>query len=147
MILLMEEAQDKSGGKLKAQGNGQPRSSRRTRYVVLLFLLVFLCSYGGSALPVLSKRLPEHFGLTEAGLGLLMACAFAGALMSLLVAGPLSDRWGARRMLRLALVGVGIGFLVCAAGVRLPVFVVGLMITGFSVSAVAVAASTSVNPM
>ena len=135
----MGKAHDKNGRKLKPQADGHLRISRRTRYIALLFLLVFLCSYGGGALPVLSKRLPEHFGLTEAGLGLLMACAFAGALMSLLVAGPLSDRWGARRVLRLALAGVGVGFLVCGAGVWLPIFVVGLMITGFSVSAIAVA--------
>ena len=42
-------------------------------------------------------------------------------------------------MLRIALGGVGVGFLVCGVGVKLPIFVAGLMMTGFSVSAIGVA--------
>jgi len=134
----MEEDRDKDEDGLLNR-SGVVSAWRGTRHVVLLFVLVFACGYGGSALPVLSKRLPEHFGLTEAGLGLVMSCGLVGSLLSLVVAGPLSDRWGARRMLRAALGGVGVGFLICAVGVKLPVFVAGLMIATFSVSAIGVA--------
>ena len=109
----------------------ESRSGGRWFGIPVALLLVVLSSYSAPALPILGPSLMAYFKLTEMQLGTLFAAAMAGSVPALLVLGPLSDRFGAKRILRIAFTGVGVGYALCSMGSHLSVFLVGLALTGF----------------
>ena len=124
------------------QKPGRARSERersgRWPYVALLACIVLVCGYTGNALPVLAPRLPEYYGIAVDRLGLLFAVPLLASTISYAVVGPASERWGAKRMLLVASLGIAVAYGLCGVGTRAAVFGTGVLLTGLFGAAIAV---------
>lgn len=100
-------------------------------YLLLLALLIIPAGYGHLAVVVMGPQLQAHFGISAVEQGMLLAAAVGGALPALFVVGPLSDRWGAQRTIRVGLGGMGIAFALCGLGTHVGIFAAGLALMGF----------------
>ena len=100
-------------------------------YVVLLSCIAMVYCYSGGALPVLGPKLTGYFGITIGQFGVLLAVPTLVSIIPFAVAGPMADRWGTKRMLLVAFLGIAVSFGLCAGGTRLPVFAAGMLMTEF----------------
>jgi len=118
---------------MHSKTGGGPTSGglARAGYLAAAMCLAALTGYSGLAVVVLAPRLRGYFGIGPQGYGMLLSSGIVGSLPAFVIMGPLIDRWGAKRMLGTALAGVGGGFALCAVGTALPLFVIGLVVTGF----------------
>jgi MFS family permease len=91
------------------------RPARTWPWVAVLACAVVICGYVGNALAVLGPRLPGHFGISMESLGLLFGAPLLAAIIPYAIAGPASDRWGAKTTLLVALWGVAFSFTLCGA--------------------------------
>ncbi len=117
----------------------QAGAHSRTGQVWLALALGMVSAYGITAMPVFAPRAQEHFGLSEAGLGLLLSCAAIGSLAALPLAGPLTARLGARRFLQASLLAAGAGMVLCGVARCVWLFGCGLALAGGAGAVVAVA--------
>jgi MFS family permease len=88
----------------------------RYRWTILALGTVAQASYSAVFLgiPVIAPQLREHFGLTLTGVGLVLAAANLGSMVTLLPWGLLTDRIGERAVLTVGLAGASVA-LACAA--------------------------------
>ena len=107
-------------------------------YLLLLAGLIIPAGYGHLAVVVMGPALQPHFGITAMQQGMLLAAAVAGAVPALFIIGPISDRWGARRIIRVGLGGMGLAFAICGLTTRAGIFAMGLGLMGFFFTALAV---------
>ncbi len=121
----------------------EPVSPRlRLAMSIVALTLAMVAAWAFAAFPVYAHRVQQHFGISEARLGLLLSAGAIGSLFSLLLVGPAIDRLGVRRMLQVCLAGTGVAFLVCGLGRGLGIFQLGLMLSGFFGAAQAVSLPT-----
>jgi MFS family permease len=113
----------------------------RLALALIVIGLQMLGAYTFAVMPVFAQAVQTHFALTDGGLGFLLGCGTLGSLISLLLVGPATARFGARRLLQLCLVGVGLGMVCMGLGRELLVFEAGLIVAGFFGSAMGVTAS------
>ena len=122
---------------LPSLGDTRPRTQSALTWAALALGMV--SAYTITALPVFAPRAQEHFGLGEAGLGLLLSCAGIGSLLALPLAGPGTALLGARRFLQACLLAAGAGMILCGVGRSVWLFEVGLAVAGGAGTVVAVA--------
>jgi len=108
-----------------------PPPAGRGRSVATILCLVTFSNYAPCAIIVLAPRLLSHFGITTVGQIIPFISGMIASLPALLILGPLSDRYGAMRILRIAFVGLGLAYALCAIGQGLVLFVTGLALIGF----------------
>ena len=109
------------------QAQGPVRGSS----VAATLCMVSLSNYAANALIVLGPWLLRHFNITSTQMGALFAVPLLGGIPALLVIGPLSDRYGAKTILRVSFIGLAAADCLCAVALRLPVFFVALAAAGF----------------
>lgn len=100
-------------------------------YLILLAVLVIPAGYGHLAVVVMGPQLQGHFDISSLQQGMLLTAAVAGALPALLVVGPMSDRWGAQKTIRVGLLGMGMAFMLCGLTTSVILFAIGLGLMGF----------------
>ena len=95
-------------------------------------------------IPVLAPALQREYGLGLTQVGLAIAAANAGSVVTLLGWGLLADRAGERRVLAVGLAGCGAGLLVAAFAPSFPVLVAALTVAGASGASVNAASGRAV---
>jgi len=95
-------------------------------------------------IPVLAPALQREYGLGLTQVGLAIAAANAGSVVTLLGWGLLADRAGERRVLAVGLAGCGAGLLVAAFAPSFPVLLAALTVAGASGASVNAASGRAV---
>ena len=90
-------------------------SRRRLQYGIFTVVVLILCR-AVAMLPVFRETLQQYLDIGDRIWGFLLSVNSGAGLFTVLFAGVLVDRWGARRVLRMSLVGVAIA-LGCLASV------------------------------
>ncbi|MCB0974164.1 MAG: MFS transporter [Actinobacteria bacterium] len=93
---------------------------RQAYHLATVGAIAALCNYGGSLLTQNLDLIGDTFDATDGQLGVSLAVVRGGILISL-VAAALADRQGRRRMLLVALLGVGLASLATVAAPNLAV--------------------------
>lgn len=91
------------------------RTGRHVVYAGVITAVALVAGYMG-ILPVFRSHLKDYLGIGDDKFGLLFAIGPVTGLVSLALGGPLIDRWGARRMIRICVTGVGGAMLMVALG-------------------------------
>jgi len=81
------------------------RTGRHVVYAGVITAVAVVAGYMG-ILPVFRSHLKDYLGIGDDKFGLLFAIGPVTGLVSLALGGPLIDRWGARRMIRICVTGV-----------------------------------------
>jgi SP family arabinose:H+ symporter-like MFS transporter len=115
------------------------RAGRPDRYVLRTVLIValggFLFGFDVSVIAGVLKFIEKEFVLGEFELGWAVASLTLTATVSIMFAGPLADRYGRRRMLRLAAVVFTLSAIVSASATDFTMFIVGRLLSGLGVGA------------
>ncbi|NDA78010.1 MAG: MFS transporter, partial [Actinobacteria bacterium] len=72
----------------------------------------------------------DEYGISESGLGLVLAIGFFSAFVGQISLAPLADRGHAKRMMIIGFAVVVLGSLIMAFGTNLPALLVGRLIMG-----------------
>jgi len=99
----------------------------RLGITISVLATTIIASYTAGAMPVFADGLQKHFGLDYGQLGMLLAVGTVGSLISLVLVGPLTQLWGLRRVLFVALWGSGIGYLLLGVSRSLFLFAPALL--------------------
>jgi len=121
-----------------------PEPGKRDGRLALTLIVIglqVLAGYSFVVMPVFAQTVQTHFALTDGGLGFLLGCGTLGSLISLLLVGPATARFGARRLLQSCMAGVGLGLICMGLGRELLAFEAGMIVAGFFGSAMGVTAS------
>lgn len=106
-------------------------------------LLASLAAIGSLATNIILPAFPEmadSFGVGTRDLGVMLSSFFVAFAVGQLVIGPLSDRYGRRRLVLGGLVVFFVGSLVCASAVTMAMLIVGRVVQALGVCAAAVLA-------
>ena len=111
----------------------------KTNYVSLIALIValggLLMGFDASVISGVVKFIEPEFGLTKIQLGWAVSSLTLTATLAMMVAGPLSDKYGRRTMLRYAAILYAISAIASAFAPTFWFLVVARMIGGFGVGA------------
>ncbi len=117
---------------------------KETRFTVLVALIValggFLMGFDASVISGVVKFIEPEFALTKIELGWSVASLTLTATIAMLVAGPLSDRLGRRRVLKYAAVLFSVSAVASALAPYFIVLVIARMIGGLGVGAALIVA-------
>ena len=109
------------------------------RYATLVALTValggFLMGFDASVISGVVTFIEPEFALTKIELGWAVSCLTLTSTLAMMVAGPLSDRWGRRPMLRVAAALFAISAVASAIAPDFVTLVVARMLGGFGVGA------------
>lgn len=114
---------------------------RRIKYAVITVCALVLCRMV-SMYPVYRETLQEYFGIGDRIWGFLLSISTGAGLITVLIGGQLVDRWGPRRVIRVACVGVATAFLgIAFCGDSWVLFVVSLGLYGMMIRPFVIAVS------
>jgi len=112
---------------------------KNSRYIILVSLIValggFLMGFDASVISGVVKFIEPQFDLTKIQLGWAVSCLTLTATLAMLLAGPLSDKIGRRRVLKYAALLYFVSALCSALAPSFLLLVVARMIGGFGVGA------------
>jgi sugar porter (SP) family MFS transporter len=113
--------------------------ARPDRYVLRTVLVValggFLFGFDASVIAGVITFVEDEFQLDELEMGWAVASLTLTATLSIMVAGPLADRYGRRRLLRAAAVVFTASALMSASATDLATLIVARLLSGFGVGA------------
>jgi sugar porter (SP) family MFS transporter len=108
-------------------------------YVVLISLIValggFLMGFDASVISGVVKFIEPEFGLTKIELGWAVSSLTLTATLAMMISGPLSDRFGRKKLLSIAAVLYAISAIASALAPSFIFLVIARMIGGFGVGA------------
>lgn len=84
---------------VKAWIDARPISRFQWHVLLLCFLIIMLDGYDAAVMGFIAPALIEDWGISRAQLGPILGAAMFGVAIGALVAGPLSDRYGRKRIL------------------------------------------------
>ena len=105
-----------------------------------IWLLVVTMGCGTAGITIISPALSsitKYFSVDEAAAQSLLSGYFIAMAVSQLIYGPLSDRYGRRRPLRVGLVGFALGVLLAASAESFEVLVIARVLQGFGAASIA----------
>lgn len=109
-------------------------------WVFLIILAIFMSTYRGSVLPVLVLRMDSYFSVTAAALGFLLSAAAFGRIIINLIAGPVLDIIGPRKILIVGFTGYIIVFFFAALAKTYILFLSAVIAIGVCAAVVNLAA-------
>ena len=119
-------------------------SERPDRYVLRTVLIVslggLLLGFDASVISGVVKFIEKEFLLSKMEIGWAVASLTLSATLSIMVAGPLADRYGRRRMLRIAAVVFTVSALLSAAANDFTTLIFARLLSGLGVGAALVVA-------
>ena len=108
-------------------------------YIVLISTIValggFLMGFDASVISGVVKFIEPEFGLTKLELGWAVSSLTLTATLAMMIAGPLSDKYGRKKLLSIAAVLYAISAIASAMAPTFIVLVIARMIGGFGVGA------------
>jgi sugar porter (SP) family MFS transporter len=120
------------------------RPARPDRYVLRTVLIValggFLFGFDASVIAGVITFVEKEFALDEIEMGWAVASLTLTATLSIMVAGPLADRYGRRRLLRAAAVVFTVSALMSASASDFTLLVIARLLSGLGVGAALVVA-------
>jgi MFS transporter, SP family, arabinose:H+ symporter len=120
------------------------KSERPDRYVLRTVLIValggFLMGFDASVISGVVIFVEQEFALSKFQVGWAVASLTLSATVSIMVAGPLADRYGRRRMLRIASVVFTLSALLSAAANDFAMLIAARLLSGVGVGAALVVA-------
>ena len=135
---------------LSAVIDALPLSALQVRVALLCAVVLFIDAFDSISLGFIAPRLSHVWHLLPGALGPVFASGFLGQLFGAIVAGPVADRVGRKRVLVAGLVEFGLGALATTQAHSLE-FLLGIrLITGFGLGAAlpnAIALTTEVSPV
>ncbi len=109
------------------------------RHIVLISLIValggFLMGFDASVISGVVKFIEPEFDLTKLELGWAVSSLTLTATLAMMLAGPLSDRWGRKRVLSLAAILYALSAILSAIAPTFIFLVIARMLGGFGVGA------------
>ena len=119
-------------------------SERPDRYVLRTVLIVslggFLLGFDASVISGVVKFIEKEFALSKLEIGWAVASLTLSATLSIVFAGPLADRYGRRRLLRIAAVVLTASALLSAAAHDFATLIFARLLSGLGVGAALVVA-------
>jgi SP family arabinose:H+ symporter-like MFS transporter len=119
-------------------------SERPDRYVLRTVLIVslggFLLGFDASVISGVVKFIEKEFELSKLEIGWAVASLTLSATLSIMFAGPLADRYGRRRLLRIAAVVFTVSALLSAAAHDFATLIFARLLSGLGVGAALVVA-------
>jgi len=111
----------------------------KNAHIVLISLIValggFLMGFDASVISGVVKFIEPEFDLTKLELGWAVSSLTLTATLTMMIAGPLSDRWGRKRVLSLAAVLYALSAILSAVAPSFVFLVIARMLGGFGVGA------------
>ena len=112
---------------------------KESGHIILISLIValggFLMGFDASVISGVVKFIEPEFGLTKIELGWAVSSLTLTATLAMLVAGPLSDRWGRKRVLSIAAILYALSAVLSALAPTFIFLVIARMLGGFGVGA------------
>ncbi|WP_338556917.1 aromatic acid/H+ symport family MFS transporter [Erwinia sp. E_sp_B01_3] len=99
---------------VKAWIDARPISSFQWRLLVLCLIIIMFDGYDAAVMGFIAPALIEHWGISRAAMGSILGAAMFGVALGALIAGPLSDRYGRKRIILLAVLIFAAFSLACA---------------------------------
>lgn len=84
---------------VKAWIDARPVSRFQWNVLLLCFIIIMLDGYDAAVMGFVAPALIEDWGISRAEMGPILGAAMFGVAIGALVAGPLSDRYGRKRIL------------------------------------------------
>lgn len=108
-------------------------------YIILISLIValggFLMGFDASVISGVVKFIEPEFDLTKLELGWAVSSLTLTATLAMIIAGPLSDRWGRKRILSIAAILYTLSAILSALAPNFILLVTARMLGGFGVGA------------
>jgi MFS transporter, AAHS family, 4-hydroxybenzoate transporter len=99
---------------IKAWIDARPISPFQWRVLFLCLVIIMFDGYDAAAMGFIAPALIEHWGISRAAMGPILGAAMFGVAIGALIAGPLSDRFGRKRIILLSFLMFSAFSLVCA---------------------------------
>ncbi|MFT4272586.1 MAG: aromatic acid/H+ symport family MFS transporter [Pantoea sp.] len=121
---------------IKAWIDARPISRFQWRVLFLCLIIIMFDGYDAAAMGFIAPALIEHWGISRAAMGPILGAAMFGVAIGALIAGPLSDRFGRKRIILLSFLVFSAFSLACAfAGTPLQMALLRFL-TGLGLGAV-----------
>ncbi len=115
--------------------NDRPMARTQWMILAICFLVLIADGFHTAAMAFVAPALTLELSISKIALGPVMAAALVGLGFGALVAGPLADRFGRKRVLIASVVICSLGSIVTASATGLTTLVVYRLITGFGIGA------------
>lgn len=94
--------------------DARPVSSFQWRVLVLCLIIIMFDGYDAAVMGFVAPALIEHWGISRSAMGPILGAAMFGVALGALIAGPLSDRYGRKRVILLSVLIFSTFSLACA---------------------------------
>ena len=99
---------------VKAWIDARPVSSFQWRVLILCLVIIMFDGYDAAVMGFIAPALIEHWGISRSAMGPILGAAMFGVALGALIAGPLSDRYGRKRVILLSVLIFSAFSLACA---------------------------------
>lgn len=99
---------------IKAWIDARPISRFQWRVLLLCLIIIMFDGYDAAAMGFIAPALIEHWSISRAAMGPILGAAMFGVAIGALIAGPLSDRFGRKRIILLSFLMFSAFSLACA---------------------------------
>lgn len=94
--------------------DARPVSSFQWRVLVLCLIIIMFDGYDAAVMGFIAPALIEHWGISRSAMGPILGAAMAGVALGALIAGPMSDRIGRKRVILVSVLIFSAFSLACA---------------------------------
>ncbi|HFZ8993032.1 TPA: MFS transporter [Citrobacter freundii] len=94
--------------------DARPISPFQWRVLALCLIVIMFDGYDAAVMGFIAPALIEHWGISRAAMGTILGAAMFGVALGALIAGPISDRYGRKRVILLSVLIFSAFSLACA---------------------------------
>ncbi|MEG3135112.1 aromatic acid/H+ symport family MFS transporter [Rouxiella sp. T17] len=94
--------------------DARPISPFQWRVLVLCLIIIMCDGYDAAVMGFIAPALIEHWGISRSAMGPILGAAMFGVALGALIAGPMSDRYGRKKVILLSVLMFAIFSLACA---------------------------------
>ena len=99
---------------VKAWIDARPVSPFQWRVLALCLIIIMFDGYDAAVMGFIAPALIEHWGISRSAMGPILGAAMFGVALGALIAGPMSDRYGRKRVILLSVFVFSAFSLACA---------------------------------
>lgn len=99
---------------IKAWIDSRPISAFQWRVLILCLIIIMFDGYDAAVMGFIAPALIEEWHISRAAMGPILGAAMFGVAIGALIAGPLSDRFGRKKIILLSVLMFSVFSLVCA---------------------------------
>ncbi|NIY47462.1 MFS transporter [Cedecea colo] len=94
--------------------DSRPISAFQWRILALCLIIIMLDGYDAAVMGFIAPALIDHWGMSRSAMGPILGAAMFGVAMGALISGPISDRYGRKRVILLSVLTFSAFSLACA---------------------------------